>query len=33
MPLEWAVWHVEPQHDGVAHSHPFVSGAALSQLE
>jgi hypothetical protein len=27
MPLEWVLWHEVPQHAGVAHSQPSVSGA------
>jgi hypothetical protein len=26
VPLLWVVWQAAPQHDGVAHSHPSVSG-------
>jgi hypothetical protein len=32
-PSEWLVWHAEPQHPGVAHSQPSVSGAAVLQSE
>jgi hypothetical protein len=32
-PSEWLVWHADPQHPGVAHSHPSVSGAAVLQSE
>jgi hypothetical protein len=32
-PSEWVVWHAGPQHPGVAHSQPSVSGAVVLQSE